>query len=465
MTASPDDLRRVLLADSVPLALCGCLLLIGLLALVVAALLRRRAAALLWMAAFAGLYACRLLIRTETFHLCVGAPRDVWEYLAAAITYAIPIPIVLFAREMFSAWRRFWTLGALGLTTFAVCAIASDAILERPFAASTPNNVIAIGFFVGVLGWVLRSGPARSQELRMMQLGALAVILAAIADNLRGLRIVAFRGSDLEPFGFTLFIGCLGAVAVRRALREGERFIAIEKELEIARNIQSSILPQSMPRIPGLTVVARYRPMAAVAGDYYDFLELDSQRLGIFVADVSGHGVPAALIASMVKMALAAQRSHADSPAAVLAGMNEALCGQLADRYVTAAYLFIDTASRVVRYSAAGHPPMLRATRTNGTVDEVEQNGLILGFAANQQYREMEDSLRHDDRFLLYTDGLIEASNAVDLFGLERLKSTLAAGARFETSAMAHDVMTAVETWSQRHLDDDLTLVVVDWTA
>jgi sigma-B regulation protein RsbU (phosphoserine phosphatase) len=457
----------MLLADAVPVALSGALLLIGLLALVVTVLLRRRAAALLWIAAFANLYACRLLIRTQTFHFYVGAPRDVWEYVAAAITYAIPIPIVLLAREMFSAWRRFWTLGALGLTAFAVCAIASDAILERPFAASTPNNLIAIAFFIGVLAWVLRPRPtpAPSQEFRMMRLGVLAVIFTAIADNLRGLRIVAFPGSNLEPFGFTVFIACLGAVTIRRALRDGERLIAIERELEIAREIQSSILPQSMPHTPGLTVVARYRPMTAVAGDYYDFLEVDSQRLGILVADVSGHGVPAALIASMVKMALAAQRSHADSPAAVLAGMNEALSGRLAGRYVTAAYLFIDTESRVVRYSAAGHPPMLRATRSNGRVDEVEQNGLILGFAANQQYRELEDSLRHDDRFLLYTDGLIEASKAEDPFGLERLKSTLAAAARLETSTLAESVLTAVDTWSPQQLDDDLTLVVVDWTG
>ena len=82
--------------------------------------------------------------------------------------------------------------------------------------------------------------------------------------------------------------------------------------------------------------------MTAVAGDFYDFLEIDAQRVGVLVADVSGHGVPAALIASMVKVALAAQREHADSPAAVLAGMNETLWGRLAGQYVTAAYLFIE---------------------------------------------------------------------------------------------------------------------------
>jgi len=248
-------------------------------------------------------------------------------------------------------------------------------------------------------------------------------------------------------------------------LREGERLIAIQREVDIARQIQSSILPQSMPGIPGLTVEARYRPMTSVAGDFYDFLEVDSQRLGILVADVSGHGVPAALIASMVKMTLAAQRHHAESPAAVLAGMNEMLCGRLAGQYVTAAYLFIDTVARVIRYGAAGHPPMLRAARANGTVDEVEQNGLILGFDGTQQYKERQDSLRADDRFVLYTDGLIEASRADDLFGLERLKATLAATAGRDTPAAAHDLLTAVDAWSGQRPGDDLTLVVADWSG
>jgi len=204
--------------------------------------------------------------------------------------------------------------------------------------------------------------------------------------------------------------------------------------------------------------------MTAVAGDFYDFLEIDPERVGILVADVSGHGVPAALIASMVKVAFAAQRDHADSPAAVLAGMNETLCGRLAGQYVTAAYLFIDSRSRMIRYGAAGHPPMLRSTRADGEVQEVEQNGLILGFAQNQGYTELEEPLRTDDRFLLYTDGLIEACNADDdLFGLERLKASLSAATGRHSKRVTDDLMTTVDRWSGRPPGDDLTLVLVDW--
>ncbi len=214
----------------------------------------------------------------------------------------------------------------------------------------------------------------------------------------------------------------------------------------------------------GVTIVSRYRPMTAVAGDFYDFLEIDPERLGILIADVSGHGVPAALIASMVKVALAAQREHAESPAAVLAGMNETLCGRLGGQYVTAAYLFIDIRSRTIRYGAAGHPPMLRSSRANGRVDEVEQNGLILGFAQSQGYTELEGPLRSGERFLLYTDGLTEACNADDdFFGLERLKASLAAASGRHSDGATDDLLAAVDRWSGQPPGDDLTLVLVDW--
>ena len=184
-------------------------------------------------------------------------------------------------------------------------------------------------------------------------------------------------------------------------LADAQRLIAIDRELDIARQIQSSILPQAMPRVSGLTIATRYRPMTAVAGDFYDFLEMDAHRIGILVADVSGHGVPAALIASMVKVAFVAQREHADSPAAVLAGMNETLCGRLAGQYVTAAYLFVDIRAGVIRYGAAGHPPMLRLTHQEGRVDEVAQNGLLLGFIGDAGYNALEQPLRDHDRFLM----------------------------------------------------------------
>ena len=207
----------------------------------------------------------------------------------------------------------------------------------------------------------------------------------AVADNLRGLALVSWRGSDAEPLGAAVLFACLGTIAARRVFAGAQRLVAVDKELDIARRIQSSILPAAPPAAAGLVVAARYRPMTAVAGDFYEFLHAGDRQLGILVADVSGHGIPAALLASMVKVAIAAQKAHAPQPAAVLAGMNATLLGQLGGQYVTAAYLFLDREAGLFRYGAAGHPPLLYWPR-GSEPREVEENGLPLGLMDIAQY-------------------------------------------------------------------------------
>ena len=105
--------------------------------------------------------------------------------------------------------------------------------------------------------------------------------------------------------------------------------------METARQIQSFILPQDAIEMAALDICARHVPMAAVAGDFYDFAVLDQNRIGILVADVSGHGVPASLIGAMVKIAFAAQKPHSAEPAKVLAGLNTTLCGKLDSDFVS----------------------------------------------------------------------------------------------------------------------------------
>jgi serine phosphatase RsbU (regulator of sigma subunit) len=220
-----------------------------------------------------------------------------------------------------------------------------------------------------------------------------------------------------------------------------------------------------MPQVGGLAVAARYEPMTAVAGDFYDFLEIDGKRLGILVADVSGHGVPAALIASMVKVAIAAQKAQADRPAAVLAGMNETLAGRLGSQYVTAAYLFLDGEAGLMRYSAAGHPPLLRWRRDEAGAQEIEENGLPLGMMDVAEYRQLEQPLRAGDRFLLYTDGLVDATNgAGEFYTIERVKEAVAAGAGLATDRVADLVVARTRGWADEVAADDVTIVLVDCT-
>jgi sigma-B regulation protein RsbU (phosphoserine phosphatase) len=454
----------MLRADAVSLVLGVLLVVAGLITLVFWARVRRRAASLAWLGIFAFLYGLRQLAVTDSFRLYFDVAPAAWEYVAAALTYALPLPILLFIRVFVPTWRRFLTVAAAGVTVFAIYAIASDAILRRPDSARTPNNVIAIILLGALVGIFFRRGLTPSRELRTARVGVLTVALTALADNLRGMNLLAFPGPALEPFGFTVLIVCFGTLAARRILGDARRLVAIDRELSIARQIQSSILPQAMPRLSGVSLAARYRPMTAVAGDFYDFLEIDEQRLGALVADVSGHGVPAALIASMVKVALASQQARADRPAAVLAGLNEALCGRLGGQYVTAAYLFIDGRSGLIRYAAAGHPPMLRVSRRSLEVRDVEKNGFALGFVEGAEYEELELPLDAGDRLVLYTDGLTEAANgAEDLFGADRVKTALAAGAARSPDAAADALLNTMDAWSGQPATDDLTIVLVDW--
>src|SRR6267378_4013395 len=106
------------------------------------------------------------------------------------------------------------------------------------------------------------------------------------------------------------------------------QLLALNIELEMARQIQLSILPHSLPQLPGLDIAARFLPMTSVAGDFYDFIQIDNTHLGMLMADVSGHGLPSALIASMLQVALTAQVGHSSEPAKVLRGLNRALCGK-----------------------------------------------------------------------------------------------------------------------------------------
>lgn len=459
------DVRETLRADAVSLGLGALLVLASLLATVVASVVRRRMAPTLTLAVFAFLYGLRLLARTDIFRVGVGLSAAFWEYLAAAITYSIMVPAVLVARAMMPAWRGVWNWIVGGLVVFALSAIASDAILRQPNSARTLNNLIAIVFILVLVWMFFRPKLPRSPELGMLRLGIGTVSLAALADNLRGMGALPFRGPELEPFGFTVMIVCLGTIVGQRIIGDARRLVALDRELSIAREIQYSILPQTMPRLPGVTVAARYRPMTSVAGDFYDFLQLDEERVGVLVADVSGHGVPAALIASMVKVALAAQQSCADRPADVLAGMNRALVGRLASRYVTAAYLFIDRRQGTLRYAAAGHPPMLHLGK-RGNVQQIEENGVLLGFLEDACYTTCEKRFEPGDRLLLYTDGLIEAENAAgDFYGLERVQTTIAGSSHLAAADAADAVLQAMDSWSQLPAADDLTIVLIERTA
>ena len=190
----------------------------------------------------------------------------------------------------------------------------------------------------------------------------------------------------VDWLGFAVLLFSLGYVALEIVFTNERRLLSIEAELETARQIQSSILPAGVPELENLRIAASYYPMTAVAGDFYQFVQSDNNHLGILVADVSGHGIPAALISSMIKVAMKSVAVFAHDPAQVLGGLNRILSSEAHGQFASAAYVWIDTEIGNALYSAAGHPPLLCWRNTTGEMQRIESNGLLFGIEPDSEY-------------------------------------------------------------------------------
>jgi sigma-B regulation protein RsbU (phosphoserine phosphatase) len=273
-----------------------------------------------------------------------------------------------------------------------------------------------------------------------------------------------------KPFSPSVVKARVNTHLVLREMREqlARQLLSINNELEMARQIQLSILPHEIPKIQGLEIAVRYKPMSSVAGDFYDFIVVDEKHIGILVADVTGHGLPAALIASMLQSALCAQAVHASDPGYVLAGLNHALCGKFDHNFVTAAYAYIDMEERTLTYAAAGHPPMLVCRKPDGEAQEIVENGLFLGMFPEAVYRSLKIPVETGDRCVLYTDGVPETQNKLEEeFGAERFMRFMERNQRLSVDRFPDALLNEVFRWSGnvegRDQQDDLTLLAVDF--
>jgi hypothetical protein len=393
-----------------------------------------------------------------------------WYYWETSITYIVPVSAYVFIEQFLGkGWKSSIRLMLYVSIVFAIVAISVGIVLKAPYTAMHANNFFAILTILVILVNMFWPGLKMTRELKVLRVGCLIYVALALHANLIGLNIVRLPlGRNLEPLGFLVLIGCLVTVVVRRFFDNEKELATIAHELETARQIQSFILPQKTVDIKGIHLAAHYVPMASVAGDFYDFARLDQKRLGILVADVSGHGVPASLISAMVKIAFVSQLSHASDPARVLAGINQILCGKLESDFVTAGYLFIDTEKQSVIYAGAGHPPLFLWRGSEQKIYDYREKGIILGQFEDAQYQNIDLDLKSGDRFILYTDGIIEATNAAgERFGWDLFKEFITSHASLSVGQFADNLIQRITGWSgknsQEMLDDDLTLVIADF--
>jgi sigma-B regulation protein RsbU (phosphoserine phosphatase) len=414
------------------------------------------------------LYAVRIFLREPALLSVFAISPIIAGHIIRTITFTFNVPLLFMFLELVETrWRRviLWALGVQ--LVYAAIAITLDlsGIARRAVDITNSLLVLASWILLTVFLFILRPPGRLPRELRVVAVGLGINGLFVLHANLVGLGLIG--GRDLEPIGFLAFVFSLGYLVAHRTFAKEESLFAIQKELEIAEQIQTSILPRDVPRLPGLEIAARYRPMGAVAGDFYDFLTFERNYLGILIADVTGHGVPAALIASMLKVAFASQSAHAQDPTRVLTGLNQALCGKFEDHFVTAAYLYVDLDAKIIRYAGAGHPPLLFTSRSKGEARSIEQNGLFLGMFPEATYSSIEMPLHPEDRYVLYTDGLPESRNATgEEFGIARCLKVLNCYPRLAAAALADQLLSDITSWTAqgaaRLREDDMTLIVVD---
>ena len=428
----------------------------GVVSIALCVLRKRFDALLLWLGIFAGLYGVRLWLRSGMlnieFHDFV-----LFDRLRYTIDFLIPLPGFYFFRVagFLNRGARWVVIG----TALIFSSMFAITFAFGPIRLVADFNSLLVTVVLGILLFRSLGSKSVDRDFKVVRIGMLCFAALALWANL-GVKLSSF---DLEPYGFAILLACLGYVAARRSFTRDVDLAEIHKELELARRMQLSILPAAFPSSASFKVAAKYVPMTSVAGDLYDFLLADDDHAGLLIADVSGHGVPAALIASMVKMAAISQRLQAAHPAALLAGMNASLCGNTQGQYVTAAYVYLDAQARELHYSAAGHPAMLLLR--NGAVSEISENGMLLAAVDGAIYENKSLPLEAGDRLLLYTDGLIEARNTEGtLFGEQSLASELKASARMTPSETVDHLIKAVQRWSSSQ-DDDLTVLVCDFVG
>lgn len=445
-------------------------LFIGLTACLIGSIRRQKGARIfIWLGTWSAMYGA---VQLTQLPAVIDASPPWLQTLAPYANNAMMYLLVVFGSLSFFELSRgvmkriILTIACAGL----LIALAGFSIFVLTGSADSLmlyNNLLATGALL--LLTTVVAVPHLSEKYLVLAgrgvlaFGTLAFTLEALYANLaRPLKLATPRLLDHLGFGILLF--SFGYVALQLVFARERRLLSIENELDIARDIQTSILPVGTPDIEGLRISAAYRPMTAVAGDFYEFIRGDGKRLGILVADVSGHGVPAALIASMIKVAMQSVIDHADDPKAVLCGLNRILSSQLRGQFVSAAYLWLDIERREARYSAAGHPPLLRWRQ--GCLEQIESNGMIIGVLPEyDDYPVCNLSIESGDRLLLYTDGVTEPENARgEAFGDQRLEQIIRDNVRRLPSEFSDALLSELERWQHpadtRH--DDITLVVVD---
>ena len=253
--------------------------------------------------------------------------------------------------------------------------------------------------------------------------------------------------------------------SISNLIEEQKQRQRLENEISIAREVQNQLFPQSLPSVPGVEIEAVCKPARMVSGDYYDFIQLSPTQMAIAVADISGKGISAALLMASLQAALRSQllteESKTLSTAELVVRLNRHLFYNTGDdRFATFFIAVYDCATRILRYTNAGHLPSFCIC--NGSALHLDRGGIVLGVVDEYPYEQGCVEVPRGALLIGYSDGLIEPENVYgEEFGIHRLKAAALSLQNEDPNSVANGLMQAVEEWAGTpEQADDMTVIV-----
>ena len=313
-------------------------------------------------------------------------------------------------------------------------------------------------------------------RLRDSALSTASVMIAPLLYGRQNLGLLALGNGPLgAPFtqsDFVVFksISEQSAFALYNAIiySEANEKKRLDHDLEIARDIQRILLPEEAPAIAGFEISGVNVPARQVSGDYFDYIRVDDERLGIAIADVSGKGVPASLIMAICRSVLRSQAGQHRSPSQVLREVNRQLYPDIKeDMFISMAYLILDSTRGVITIARAGHDAPLLYKRATQTVTPIKSPGMVVGIDSGSVFdRIMSDfdvQLERDDCLVLYTDGVTEALDSDGFeFGMDRMVQSVRASAVQGAAAIVTRVIEDVRNFAgTQPQHDDITMIAI----
>jgi sigma-B regulation protein RsbU (phosphoserine phosphatase) len=418
----------------------------------------------LWFGLFAAPYGLALVCRTMVIQEWSSAAEVAMVVIGKLIGFLAIVPALLLFQEFYGRGWRLSSRWLIGIYLIAVVSVLT-LMASKEHSHAIPSPGLALVILVPlvllidlVAGYRLPTIMGRS----VMFVGLLVFFLAFSYDHLLNYE----RGSVhfiAEPCGFLILMACLGYVVSRRVEANQSAWLSMTDEMRAARRIQTAILPTQMPAAGEWSIAARYEPMTAVAGDFYGFPSVQPTSIGIILADVMGHGVPAALIASMVKVSAFAGVERRDAPSSIIEGLNATLCREAPGQLATAVYVSLNKDTGIGRYTSAGQPPPLLWRKDAQALDHLDVAGLLMGVRNGEIYDETEFKFGKGDRLILYSDGLTEAEDRAGKdFGDHALPDLLRTCQDLPAEQVAELLLEKVLAWSGGQQADDITFVLVD---